>query len=139
MATTFPHPRLMFNYGDTAESALDLLKEFGAELVITRFSGEYDPLTASKDRAVDVTGTFTMVVLNGKKSEARNNAFDNSYLEALRSGKVRSLLIAASGAPFEPTEGDFLTFAGASWRFRGVDLLAPAGVAVIYKAEVIKQ
>lgn len=130
----------MIDYADIAAGALTAIQEAGATVVISRFAEAYDPVTGESIATLDVTGTFAAVILPAKKANAIAGfqvGFDNSYAEKLRAGKVRALLIAATGAPFAPKQGDVATFAGQDWELLGCTSLNPAlTVPIIYKVEV---
>lgn len=130
----------MIDYPEIAEGALEAIKEAGRVIVIKRYSSAYDGATATDVMTLTHEGDFTVAVLPAKKANALAGfgiGFDNAYAEALRKGKVRALLIAASEAPFEPAEGDRAEFDNGLWNFLGCTPISPAGVPVVYKAEVV--
>lgn len=127
------------DYAAIAESALAAIRDAGREITIKRYDTAFDGATSTVDKQVTLDGVFTCVVLPAKKANAIAHfqvGFDNSYAENLRAGKVRRLLIAASGAPFAPQQGDTAEFDELAWEVLGCTPLAPAGVDVIYQVEV---
>lgn len=129
----------MIDYTSIAVSALASIAEAGTRIPISRVTTTTDPVTGDTTSTVTQAGELDVVILPAKKANALagfTSGFDNAYIEALRAGRVRSLLIAASSASFEPIQGDHVVFAGATWSLLGSTPIAPAGVALIYKAEV---
>lgn len=127
------------DYAAIAESALTAIRDAGRVVTITRYNIAVDPVESRTGKQVELTGEFTCVVLPAKKANAIANfqtGFDNGYIEKLRAGKVRRLLVAASGAPFAPKQGDTVEFDDVAWISLGCTPLAPAGVDVIYQLEV---
>ena len=133
----------MIDYAAIAIDAQTAVQEAGTKLTITRASKTYDPVTTESVSAPELTGEFDVVILPAKKANAIAGfqvGFDNSYAEKLRAGKVRGLLIAGNGAPFEPKQGDVATFSGAVWELLGCTPLDPAlNAPLIYKTEVVQQ
>jgi len=121
-------------YVEAAADALELLKEFGTSIPITRVSNVVNPVTGELV-PTNTAGNLTAVVLPAKSTgnQAVGGAMDNAISEALTKGKVRFIIAAAANAPFAPDADDVLTFEGASWRVLGCTPLAPAGTPVIFK------
>lgn len=132
----------MIDYASIAQDALAAIKDAGRQVTVRRITKTTDPVTGVVSNTVTLTGTLDVVVLPAKKANALAGftaGFDNAYAEALRAGKVRALLGAASSAPFEPVAGDETEFDGHKWTILGNTPLAPAGTALIYKMEVSRQ
>lgn len=133
----------MINYAEIAEGALTAIRDAGTKVVITRMTKTLNPTTSEVTEAVELSAEFDVVILPAKKANAVAHfqvGFDNGYVEALRAGKVRALLVAASGAEFQPQQGDSAVFAGLTWRLLGCTAIDPTGASpVIFKTEVIQQ
>lgn len=129
----------MIDYASIAADALVAIKDAGRQIVHRRITVTTDELTGDTTATATTTGTLDCVVLPAKKANALAGftaGFDNAYAEALRQGKVRSLLCAAASATFEPASGDETEFDGYLWEVLGNTPINPAGVALIYKLEV---
>lgn len=131
----------MIDYAEIAEGALTAIKDAGTKIVITRFGNTFDPVTTENVQTVVATGEFDVAILPAKKANAIAGfqvGFDASYVEKLRAGKVRQLLIAATGAPFAPKQGDIATFLDAEWTLLGCTGIDPSGNSpVIFKTEAV--
>jgi hypothetical protein len=126
----------VFNYSKSAETALSLIKQFGKSYPIKRSIKTPDGITGAVT-SVDTTGAIDAVILPVNTSKEK---FDNQELtEAVAKGKARFLLVAASGAPFQPDAGDEVTIDSELWRCAGCTALSPAGVPVIYNIGVIRK
>lgn len=129
------------DFASIAANAKVAIAEAGASLPIRRYTDTFDELTQKTVRTLTQEGLFTMVVLPAKKANALagfQTGFDQAYVEKLRAGKVKQLLIAGDGAPFVPEQGHFLVFAGQEWELLGCTPLNPNGtVDIIYKTEVV--
>jgi hypothetical protein len=130
---------MAFDYAGAADTALELIADAGAQIPIKRVSNALNAVAGSVV-ATNQTGTLTAVVLPAKATanELVNGTADNRILEGLRKGKVRFILAAAKGAPFEPDANDVLTFDGFDWSAFSSVALKPAAVPVVYKIGVIR-
>lgn len=122
-----------------AASALRLLTAKGGPLKIRRVEKDFDPVTGEAADLVKIQGTFQGVVLplsstaKGILAEA-----DNHLLSDLVAGKIRFVLVAAKGAPFEPVANDLLgPLGGEQFSVVGCTPLSPVGVPIIYKIAAI--
>ena len=124
-------------YGTMSATALAKLVQFGQTLTIKRYSNSTpDYAAGSVTRAVTSTGTLTAVVLPASKGTVE--AFDNRMKQdtSVNLDKLRFVIAAASGAPFEPKPMDEITFESRQWRVLGCTPLNPAGTALLYKMGV---
>ena len=111
-------------YGDLAQTALELLQEFGAAATLKRQSaGSYDPSTGAD--AVSETSLSTTAAVF---------AYDQKYIDGtlILQGDQRAYLSNEQ----EPQQGDLLAWGGADWRVVAVKPLSPAGTVVLYEAQL---
>ena len=125
----------MIDYAAIAQDALAAIEEAGRSVTLARLSKTLDPVTGAVSATTCVKGSVSLVVLAASKSDLPEKQSD-ALMEALLQGKLRKLLIAASGVPFEPAPVDIASFDSAYWRVLGCTPLNPAGVALIYTAIV---
>lgn len=124
-------------YSDLAADALSLISEYGQALPIQRVTGTLDAVAGTVTEGTPTTGTLRAVVVPGKKNQI--DGLDNNLREALQAGKVRFLVAAASGAPFEPVATDKITFESETWVVAGCTPLNPAGTALLYYLTILRQ
>jgi hypothetical protein len=120
----------MLDYAAIAQEALDQLREAGREIALQRIGKTLDPVTGGVSDSGTLQGTLDALTLSLNKSDA--SKLDVNLIQALTQGKLRKVLAAASSATFEPAPSDVLTFDGAFWIVRAVNILSPAGVALLY-------
>lgn len=115
-------------YGDLANTADELLKEFGQPVTIrTQTPGEYDPATGtSAITTVDTVG-------NGCVFDYGANAIDGTMIVA----GDKQLLLSPVGMS-EPGIDDLAIIGGIQWRIVSVKALSPAGVAVLFECQLRK-
>lgn len=125
-------------YDNMAEVALAKITQFGREITITRFgSSNSDPAAGTVDKPVEATGTLKALVLPASKGTVE--AFDNRLQGgSLIDEKLRYILAAAKGAPFEPRSLDEVSFDGIKWQVLGCTPLSPAGMPLLYKMGVMR-
>jgi hypothetical protein len=115
---------MTFDYAAAAASALDMLNRFGAPATLKRTTaGTYDPATGTATETVIDLAT-TAVVL----------AFPQKYIDGtlIRQGDRRAL--CAPGV--EPKAGDRFAWQGVEYTVIGATPIAPAGVAVLFEAQI---
>lgn len=121
-------------YDNSAATAKRLLTKYGQPCPIRRLSKTYDPIAGASTENIKETGTLLSVVLPiGNAARSLIADADNKTIEDLISGKMRYIISAALGSPYEPEANDVITVAGADYVIRGVSPLNPAGTALIYK------
>ncbi len=117
---------MSFNYPDVAQTASELLKEFGAPVTLVRVTrGAYDPATGT------VATSEVEHVASGVKLDYEQRMVDGSSI--LR-GDQRVYLgpfIAAA-----PQAGDRMTVGGKEFTVVASRPLAPAGVVVLHDVQV---
>ena len=120
-------------YTGLAATALRLITDKGQALTLKKpDSGTFDP--ALGKYTADTTGesvTVQAVILPMTKLE------DNKYLGDLVAGKLRKILIAASGVD-EPIAGDHILEGTNVWEIFGCTPVSPAGIPLLYKAKARK-
>lgn len=99
----------MGKFDDMAQTALELITEFGASVTLTRaVDAIFDPVTQDRVAAAPVTGTFKAVEIPpGKSAEFR--------LGSLVKRNVIQLYLARWGVAMEPAPGDTLLWKGATY------------------------
>lgn len=125
----------MIDYAQIAADALAAIQEAGTTATLARIAKTFDPVTGAVSLPVATKGTIDCVILPARSSDLPEN-MSNTLSEALVKGKLRKLLIAASGAPFEPEGNDIAAFGSVYWILLACTPLAPAGTPVIYTAIV---
>lgn len=125
-------------YANMAEVALAKVTQFGREITVTRYgSSNSDPAAGTVDKSVEATGTLKVLILPASKGTVE--AFDNRLQGGtLIEEKLRYLLAAAKGAPFEPRSLDEVSFDGIKWKVLGCTPLSPAGTPLLYKMGVMR-
>lgn len=125
----------MSKFDQEIGDALESIKENGLELPIRRGSGDEDPVTGEVSNTVEQTGTIWGVVFSAK-SIADGGNHDRDRVDGPIRTERRSILAAASGAPFNPQSGDRVEVEGKTWEVTGSTPLAPDGTPIIHKMEV---
>lgn len=126
-------------YDAMADTALQLIQNRGNSYPIRRESPVSDPVSGSVDPdPVISSGTIQAIILPASKGTVE--AFDNRVAtDSTRLRKLRFVLAAAKGFPFEPQNGDILEVNGEDWLILGATPLAPDGTTpLIYKMGVEK-
>lgn len=118
------------NYAATAARAAAQIKAKGQAITITRAAdgtGEFDPTTgAYKPVAPLVCSGFAVA------SNYRRDLVDGTLIQ--QGDKL--FTVAASGLGCKPMASDTLTdAAGDVWTVMAVDIVSPAGVALLYKVQ----
>ena len=121
-------------YDRAAATALNLITDKGKTVTLSKpDGGTFDPAEGKyTSTTAGTTGTAQAAQVPLTKLD------DNRYLQELVEGKVRMFLIAASGAPFEPENGDTIDDGTDLWKIFGCTPVNPAGTAVLYKAKAVK-
>lgn len=116
-------------YVTSAASALSLLQRLGKTLTLTRDGGgTFDPaLGKYTSTASDTTASVSGVILPVTKVE------DNSLLADLIQGRLRRIIIAASGLTFEPRARDKITDGSTNLEVLGSTPINPAGTPIIHR------
>lgn len=117
-------------YDEAIATALAAITEAGQTWTLARFTKTFDPVVGSTSAIVATKGSVAAVVLPLNKTD--KNELDDTLMEALRAGKLRKLLVAASGVPFAPAGTDVFVRGAEVWLAKGSTALAPAGTAIIY-------
>ena len=125
-------------YDSQIETASRLIREKGQAIPISRKTeSSTDPVSGTVTPGAPVSGEIAGVVLPA--SQGTIEAFDNRIEKGkLIDERLRFILAAAKGAPFEPKSGDELTFDGSTWTALGCTPLKPNGEAIIYNIGVIR-
>ncbi|HEY1138778.1 MAG TPA: hypothetical protein VGE88_01030 [Lysobacter sp.] len=113
-----------FDYAATAATATRLLQRFGAAATIKRTTtGEYDPELGEAPVTVTQLATTAAVF-----------AYDQKFIDGtlVLQGDQRAYLAPAQ----QPKQGDTLTWQGADLAIVAVKPISPAGVPVLYEAQV---
>lgn len=115
---------MTFNYTAGAATSLRLLERFGAAATLKRTTaGAYNPATGTAAETVAELDTTAAVL-----------AYPQRYIDGtlIRHGDRRALCAAG----VEPKQGDALAWQGRDLTIIAVRPVAPAGVAVLYEAQV---
>ena len=127
-------------YDEMAQTALEMLQEFGAPVTFTRVTpGTYDPDTGTTTPNVTTTWAGTAAILPA--SAGTIEAFDVRFQDGtLIETNLRALLVAALGLTNQPKPADTVTFAdGSVWTSLGCTPLGPDGVTpLVYNVTVRK-
>lgn len=115
-------------YGRAAATALRLIQDKGKTLTLSKpstgayspFAGEYGTTTAG------ATGTAKGVIL------PVNEVTDNALMADLVAGKLRKIILAAEGSPFEPEAGDDIQDGSDTYEVLGCTPLKPASTHILY-------
>lgn len=114
-----------FNYAATAATATRLLQRFGASATLKRVTpGEYDPATGTTPNATTTELATTAAVF----------AYDQKYIDGslILQGDQRAYMTPA----VMPKQGDLLAWQGRDWSIVAVKPISPAGVPVVYEAQL---
>lgn len=121
-----------------AETALRLIARNGQDIVFTRETTPFDPVTGGPGVAT------APVTFQGKAVRLPNfkgtvfEGMDSAFKAALVTGKATVLLVAAKGLEHEPIPGDSVTLVdGSIWATIGLTVLNPAGLPIIYTMGVL--
>ncbi len=115
---------MTFNYPATADTATRLLQRFGAACTLKRETGTaYDPSSGTIMPTYD-SGPTTAAVF----------AMPQKYIDGtlILQGDQQAFLVPAT----EPKQGDVLTWSGRDYTVIAVKPLAPAGVPVLFEAQL---
>lgn len=124
-------------YNKMANVALRQIAKFGQTIVVVRESApNHDPITGNVAPGDELRGNLPALVLPASKGTIE--AFDNRVTaqDTLIDEKLRFVVAAAKGAPFEPKGGDALEFGGKRWHVMGCTPVAPNGTALIFRMGV---
>jgi hypothetical protein len=116
-----------YNYPKTSATADRLLKNFGKPATITRTApGAYNPATGGTGAPVVASQTPQVVVID----------YPHSYIDGtlIRQGDRQAFISPL--ATFSPQAGDVLTWGGVEMTLISVKPVAPAGVPVLFEAQV---
>lgn len=118
------------NYPATAARAAAQIKKAGQAITITRAAdgtGEFDPATGAYEPVAPLVFSGFAVA-----SSYRQDLVDGTLIQ--QGDKL--FTVAASGLGCEPMASDTLTdAAGKEWNVVSVHIVAPAGVALLYKVQ----
>ena len=113
----------MFDYATLRKTAAGLIKNFGAEAVITRDVGRrYNPTSGSL-----YTGVINELKLKAVRSQY--GQFEKSTM-SIQAGDIKLLVEAGLG---EPLIDDNLLFDGINYRVMQVNITSPSGTDVFYE------
>lgn len=125
----------MSSYEKTAQTALKLLKKNGRSILLRRPDRTVDNVSGISTEGPATEGLLWVVILPASKGTVE--AFDNRVEQSdLSSAKLRYIIAAADGAPFEPKSNDEVVFDGSVWTVLGATPLSPAGIPLLYKLGV---
>jgi hypothetical protein len=133
------------NYAEIAAQAFAQIRDAGTTATMTRKSGgTFEPIGGTFSASqTTTTGTIDCVVLTYTEKGVRllitgTIEADNRVMKAFVQGRLRRVIIAASTAPFEPTNGDVITgLESATWEVIGCNPLKPNGTTpLIYTVAI---
>jgi hypothetical protein len=137
------------SYIGNAKSALALIKRKGAKGVTISRPGTdavFNPVAGTETAAgTPLTGPIACVILPynqaGVQQLSASVSGDNADQREGVRGRMRKLLVAALGAPFEPDSGDTVAnLESSSWEVLGCNPLCPDGVTnIIYDLTIRKK
>lgn len=127
----------MGKYTEDAKSALADISEAGLSLPISRATKTVSGATGGVTVGTPTTGALAACVFPATKSSLAQA--DLKLEDGLTLAKVRKVLAAALGAPFEPSPGDIVDFDGSKWRVLGGTDLAPDGERILYTFFIARQ
>lgn len=127
----------MGKYTEDAQDALTTIRDAGTVLPISRATKTVSGATGGVTVGAPVTGNLDAVVLPATKASMAQA--DLKLEDGLTVSKVRKVLAAALGAPFEPSPGDLVDFAGKVWRVLGSTDLAPDGEQILFTFFMARQ
>lgn len=115
---------MTFNYPATAATATRLLQRFGAPATVKRTTaGTYDPATGTSTPSVASLPTTAAVF-----------AYAQKYIDGTLILQGDQQAYCAPGV--EPKQGDVLTWQGDDWTVVSVKPTSPAGVPVLFEAQL---
>lgn len=119
---------MTFNYAALAQTAQQILAQFGAQTTLTRqlVSGTYDPTTGAVTPPSPQVDTITAAVF-----PVEDKMIDGT---TIRQGDQQAY-ISAQGLS-KPRPGDVMLWGGSNYTVANVKALGPAGVFVLYEAIV---
>lgn len=125
-------------YDEMADAALDLIAEFGQELILKRVTGEvYDPVTGTTTPGITETQAVRAVVLPASKGTVE--AFDQKFVNGtLIETNLHALKIAAKGLAWPPAPGNTVTLEGFEWTLIGATASNPAGTPLVYSTSIMR-
>lgn len=113
-----------FNYPGTAATATRLLDRFGAPATLKRTGpATYDPATGTTSGSVTSLPTVAAVF-----------AYAAKYIDGTLIKQGDQQAYCAPGVA--PTQGDVLTWQGVDYTVISVKATAPAGVPVLFEAQI---
>lgn len=128
----------MANYQKNADGALKSIAKAGRSFTIFRPVLVFNDVSGVPEDQETLTGEITAVVLPRYKGQIFGS-LDDSFKEALIRGKLRTVLAAAKGAPFQPEALDIIVIDGTNWQVIGCTPLAPDGTTpIIYTIGVMQ-
>lgn len=112
-------------YVEMAQTALELLGEFGQQVTIVRESGaSIDPVTGAT-----TPGTIQSWLVNGVM-----RAYPDAVIDGARIATTdRKLIIDSQIAPIL---SDTVIVGGESWHIESITTVSPAGIALAYMLQV---
>lgn len=121
-------------YDEAAATAYELLAEAGKTVAIRRLEKAYDPSTGEASELVQESGEMKAVVLPfASAPKSIQIEADNKIISTLVAGKLRYILAAALGVPFEPVANDVITLENETFTVVGCTPLKPTDTPVLFK------
>tara|TARA_R110000822_G_scaffold11698_10_gene42484 strand:- start:89 stop:481 length:393 start_codon:yes stop_codon:yes gene_type:complete len=121
-----------FDYADAANTALELIAEFGGTGKLVQYDGQsVDPITSVVIPGTLVQTDITLVFLPATNGTILG--FEERLKQDFVSGKAKFVIVSAKGVPL-PRIGDKLIAdeSGITYSVAGATPLDPAGTPVIY-------
>lgn len=119
---------MTFDYTEIAETADELLAEFGQAVVLSRkAAGSYNPATGAQ-AVTTTTQTGVGVLLD---HESRD--IDGTMIQ-----RDDQRLLLSSDLVTTPVVDDLVAVGGTSYTIKSIKVLAPAGLVVMYDCNVRK-
>lgn len=122
---------MQFDYAKAAATADRLLKRYGAAAVLTRTtSGAYDPATGTAPTTTSTQNVTAMVF--DFDTQMAGQTFDGQSL--ILTGDKQAYFSAVGVGAIKV--GDAMPWDGGNYTLLAVKRLAPAGIAVLYEAQI---
>ena len=118
------------NYEALKRRAYNQIAGSGLSVVIRRFEQSKNFVTGKNDDIVCQDQPGKALAKKLGSTDSRN--LEHRFSEALRSNKVKKLVVAAYGLVFVPEPGHFLRFGSTDWEVIGVSPLSPGGIDLLY-------
>lgn len=114
-----------FDYADMAQTALEIIEEYGVEAAIARH---------------DSGGSTPWNPVAGGSTEYPCTVIVTYYVDSLLNGSSikqgdKKIIVAAADLPITPTTTDTITVNGEKYSVVNVKNVAPGGVSLIYEIQ----